>query len=241
MLKRRLESERSGCRPGRVNQAADHLRIAVVGDVHGNVSALDAVLAEIRAAGIHRGVCTGDLVLRGPEPEACVSRIALLGWPCVLGNTDAKVACRAPRPRSHPAAARVGSRSWTAHRLSDMSLAYLADLPLTIRVPLGPFEVLVIHGEPDDPATVLVDEATSDERLLELAQSLHADCVVTGHTHRAFVRGVGGCVFVNPGSVGESTDVDHRPSWAILEAGPAEIAATLMRTDSPLAVPRPSP
>ncbi len=122
-----------------------------------------------------------------------------------------------------------------------MSLAYLAELPLTVRVPLGPFEVLAVHGEPDDPATVLVDEATSDERLLELATSLDADCVVTGHTHRAFVRNVGGCVFVNPGGVGESADVDHRPSWAVLEAGPAAIAATLMRTDTPLAVPRLSP
>jgi putative phosphoesterase len=222
-----------------VTNPAGDLRLAVVGDVHGNVAALDMVLADIRAAGIGRGVCTGDLVLRGREPEACVSRIALSGWPCVRGNTDAKVASRAPRARSHPAAARAGSRSWTAHRLSDTSIAYLADLPLTVRVALGRFEVLVMHGTPDDPKEVLVDEATAHERLVELAAALHADCVVTGHTHRALVREVGGCVFVNPGSVGESTDADHRPSWAVLEAGPSGVTATLMRTDARLAVPRP--
>ena len=220
--------------------ATDDLRLAVLGDVHGNVAALDIVLAEVRAAGINRGACTGDLVLRGREPEACVSRIALLGWPCVRGNADTKVASRAPRPSSHPAAARVGSRSWTAHRLSDTSLAYLAGLPLTVRIGLGQFEVLVMHGTPDDPTEVLVDEVTAREHLVQLATALEADCVVTGHTHRAFVREVGGCVFVNPGSVGESTDADHRPSWAVLEAGPSGVTATLMRTDARLAVPRPA-
>lgn len=223
-----------------MTHAVDDLRLAVLGDVHGNVAALDVVLAEVRAAGIHRGVCTGDLVLRGREPEACVSRIALLGWPCVRGNTDGKVAARTPRARSHPAAARAGSRSWTAHRLSNTSLAYLADLPLTVRLHLGPFAVFVMHGTPDDPTEVLVDEATPHERLAELATALQADCVVTGHTHRAFVREVGGCVFVNPGSVGESGDADHRPSWAVLDAGPAGVTATLMRTDTRLAVPRPA-
>lgn len=218
----------------------DDLRLAVLGDVHGNVSALDAVLADIRAAGLERGVCTGDLVLRGREPEACVSRIALLGWPCVTGNTDAKVASRAPRAHSHPASTRTGSRSWTAHRLSDTSLAYLAGLPLTLRVRLGSFEVLVMHGTPDDPTDVLVDEATPHERMIELAAVLQADCVVTGHTHRAFAREAGGCVFVNPGSVGESAGAERRPSWAVLEAGPSGVAATLMRTDAPLAVPRPA-
>ncbi len=217
---------------------ADDLRIAVLGDIHGNLTALDAVLADVRAADIRRGVCTGDLVLRGRQPEGCVARIALLEWPCVRGNTDHKVAARPPRPRSHPAAARVGSRSWTAHRLSGASLAYLAELPLTLRVPLGPFHVLVMHGGPTDPADVEVDETTPHERLVELATLLHADCVVTGHTHRPFVRDAGGCVFVNPGSVGESDGSDHRPSWAVLAAGPSGVTATLMRTAAPLAPPR---
>jgi putative phosphoesterase len=221
-----------------VSPADPDLRLAVLGDIHGNVAALDAVLAEIRGLGITRGVCTGDLVLRGREPEACVSRIALLGWPCVAGNTDIKVAARTPRGRSHPAAERVGSRSWTAHRLSDSSLTYLRELPLVERVRLGSFDVLVMHGAPDDPAEVLVDEHTPHQQLIELSSTVHADCVVSGHTHRAFVREANGCAFVNPGSVGESTGDDHRPSWALLQAGAAGVTATLMRTDGPLALPR---
>ncbi len=216
------------------SDGARPLRLAALGDIHGNLAALDAVLADVRAAGLEHGVCSGDLVLRGPEPEGCASRMALLGWPCVRGNTDTKVARREPRPRWHPASARAGSRSWTAHRLSDASLSYLADLPLTVRVSLGPYRVLVMHGAPDDPTDVLVDATTPRERLVELATQLDADCVVTGHTHRPCVREAGGCVFVNPGSVGESDGADRRPSWALLEAGPAGIAATLMRTAAPV-------
>lgn len=209
------------------------LRIAVFGDVHGNVAALDAVLADIRAAGITRAVCTGDLVLRGREPEACVSRIALVEWPCVMGNTDAKVAARTPRSRTHPASARVGSRSWTAHRLSDTSLAYLAALPLTLRLRLGSFDVLVMHGTPDDATEVLVDDATPHQRLIELSATLQTDCVVTGHTHRALIREANGCMFVNPGSVGEPVGEDQCPSWALLQAGPAGVSATVVRVPAP--------
>lgn len=215
-------------------------RLALLGDVHGNVAALDATLAAIRAAGISRGACTGDLVLRGPEPEACVSRLALLDWPCVRGNTDAKVAMRPPRPRGHPAAARVGSRSWTAHRLSDASLAYLSGLPLTVRVHVGRFEVLVVHGTPDSEAEVLVDADTDPQRLAQIAALLGADCVVTGHTHRPLVRRAGACLFVNPGSVGEAVGGDRRPSWAWVAPGPAGLQAGLERVDVPVAQARPA-
>jgi putative phosphoesterase len=206
-------------------------RLALIGDVHGNLSALEATLAAIRQAGIGRGLCTGDIVLRGGEPEACVERIALLEWPAVAGNTDIKVVRREPRPRTHPASERVGSRSWTHHRLSESSMRFLADLPLCIRVAVGRFTVLVMHGAPTDPSEVLVDAATRDATLQELATRLAVDCVVTGHTHRPLIRRSGGCLFVNPGSVGESIGRDRRPSWAWLGAGPAGLVAGLERVD----------
>ncbi len=204
-------------------------RLAVFGDVHANLPALDAVLGEIRAAGIRNGVCTGDAVLRGAHPEACVERIALLGWPNVAGNTDRKVTQRAPRLPGHPAAARTGSRSWTHHRLSEASLTYLAQLPQTVRVPVGRFTVLVMHGESEAPSGAIIDEATPHDTLVTLAAQFGTDAVVTGHTHRAFVREAGGCLFLNPGSVGEPVGTDGHPSWAWLAAGPAGLTAQLER------------
>lgn len=210
-------------------------RLAVLGDVHANLTALDAVLDAIRDRAIDDGVCTGDLVLRGTEPDACVSRIALRGWPTVCGNTDVKVATRSPRPRNHPASSRVGSRSWTRHRLSDASVAFLAACPLTLRVPLGPFSILVMHASPEDPTDALVDQTTTDAALRAIARELRADAVVSGHTHRQIARSVDGCLFLNPGSVGESPDRDERPRWAWLEAGPSGPVAHLERVDAPVA------
>ena len=213
-------------------------RVAALGDVHANAAALEAVLAQIRALGIVHGVCTGDLVLRGPEPEACVARLALLGWSCVRGNTDEKVVGRPPHPASHPAASRVGSRSWTARRLSEASLMFLRELPHVARASLGGFRVVVMHASPHDATRVLVDVDTPAVDLAQVAEDLGADCVVVGHTHRPFVRRVGRCVFVNPGSLGEADGADQRPAWAVLEAGPAGVVATLMRSEVPLAVRR---
>lgn len=211
-------------------------RLALLGDVHGNIAALHEVLRAVADHKLTAGVCTGDIVLRGPEPEACVGRIALLDWPTVMGNTDRKVALRDPRPVGHPTAERVGSRSWTRHRLSTESVAFLAARPLTVEAWVGPHRILVMHGSPDDPTEPLFDPRTSPAEFRALRRRF-ADyrAVVTGHTHHQMARTVDGCLFVNPGSVGEAPTEDERPRWAWLEAGPSGPVAHLETVDRPIA------
>lgn len=200
-------------------------RLALLGDIHANSRALTAVLAAIRDAGLDEGVCTGDLVMRGDDPEACVTAIRETGWPCVRGNTDRKVAVRARRAPDHPKAQRVGSRAWTTNQLSDLNLEYLGDLPLVVRVKLRRLDVVLMHGSPDDPRDA-VDADTPDKDLARLVHALgDPDCIVSGHTHRELARSVGGCLFVNPGSVGEAMEGDLRPRWAWLEATRAGLTA----------------
>ena len=202
-------------------------RLALLGDIHANAVALTAVLDAIRAAGLQYGACTGDLVMRGDDPDACVSAIRATGWPCVRGNTDRKVAVRARRDADHPKAQRVGSRPWTTNQLSEENLAYLAALPLVVRVPLRKATILLMHGGPDDPRDAIHEE-TSDRDLARLVDQLgRPDCIVSGHTHRALVRSVAGCLFVNPGSVGEALEGDLRPRWAWLEARSSGLSAHL--------------
>jgi putative phosphoesterase len=203
-------------------------RLALLGDVHANLAALRAVLAHVAGTGIERGVITGDLVMRGGEPEECVAEVRRAGWPCVLGNTDRKVAVRPRRDPDHPKARRPGSRSWTTNRLSDESLLFLAALPLVVRVPLGPATVAVMHGSPTDPNGA-IGANSSDRALALLAEELGADCIVSGHTHEPLVRKAAGCLFVNPGSVGEAAAGDLRPSWAWLEARRSGLRAHLER------------
>jgi putative phosphoesterase len=209
-------------------------RLALLGDVHANLAALAAVLADVAREGIGRGVVTGDLVMRGEEPEQCVAEVRRLGWPCVMGNTDRKVAVRPRRDPDHPKARRAGSRAWTSNRLSDESLRFLAALPLLVRVPLGSVTVAVMHGTPTD-LNGSIDAGSSDRALARLAHDLGVDCVVSGHTHEPLVRDVDGCLFVNPGSVGEAVAGDLRPSWAWLEARRGGLRAHLERASEEVA------
>jgi len=213
-------------------------RLAVLGDVHCNAPALEAVLAAVAAAGIQNGLCTGDLVLRGLEPEACVARLASLGWPAVQGNTDRKVAERPAGNRAGKGPPRLGSRSWTRLRLSEASVRYLAGLPPSLRLRLGRWRVLLTHGRPDDPTAALADLDTPAAELERLASELDADCVVFGHTHRPMLRTAGGCLFLNPGSVGEGTWDAPYPGWAWLLAADDGLSAGIERVEAPLAPPR---
>ncbi|HET6689230.1 MAG TPA: metallophosphoesterase family protein [Miltoncostaeaceae bacterium] len=213
-------------------------RLALMGDVHANLPALRAVLGAIAEAGLTRGACTGDLVMRGPEPEACVAEVRRLGWPCVVGNTDRKVAHRPPRPKDHEKAQRVGSRAWSTNQLSAASLAYLAGLPMVWRLTVKDWSVAIVHGSPDDPRQA-VEDGTPKADVRRLIRSLgDPDCIVSGHTHRPSVRRVDGCLLVNPGSVGEALDGDLRPRWAWLEAGRSGLRAHLETVDMRLATVR---
>ena len=64
-------------------------KIAILADIHGNLPALDAVLAQIDAEGIERVVCLGDVATLGPQPREVIARVRALGCPVVMGNTDA--------------------------------------------------------------------------------------------------------------------------------------------------------
>lgn len=213
-------------------------RLALLGDVHANIEALRAVLAAVDAAGIARGACTGDLVMRGTAPAECIAELRRRGWPCTRGNTDHKVGTRPRRPPGHPKASRPGSRAWTSARLDDADIAWLAALPMVARVEVAGARVAVMHGSPEDPrAPVAAD--TPDRDLAALAERVGADVIVMGHVHRQMVRRVADTLFVNPGAVGEAVDDgDRAPRWAWLEVGPEGLGVHLERVDAPIATVR---
>lgn len=206
--------------------------IAVIADVHANYPALAAALAAIADCGIEHGLCAGDLVLRGGQPQSCVAALRRLGWRTASGNTDRTVA-RKPRTPPAPSGLRVGARHWTRRHLSGESLAYLAALSSVVRLDIGGVRIAVTHGAPTADHDV-IDEHTDDDRLVDLAEWLGADCVVSGHTHVPLVRRAEGRLFVNPGSVGESRGPDRRPRWARLTIEDGRISASLEAVPAPL-------
>mgnify|MGYP001828882061 CR=1 FL=1 len=216
--------------------------LALVGDVHANLAALESVLGAVADTGLTRGVLTGDLVMRGPDPAGVIARVRALGWPAVAGNTDIKVAGNLalghheipPRPKTHPASSRAGSRSWTIRTLDRADLGFLAELPIAMCTTLGTARVAVVHGSPRDPSEP-IGPGTSEKRLRAIISELGADCIVTGHTHRQHAFRLDDVLFVNPGAVGEGRDGERRPRWGWLEATDDGVVAHLRRTERPLA------
>lgn len=216
---------------------SDVERLAVFGDIHANLKALDAVLGQIAAAGITRAIITGDIVLRGLQPEKCVKRVRRTGWPCVEGNTDRRVVGKKVKPKTHPSDMRPGTRTWTKTMLSKESLEWLDSLPAVVETFLGPHRVVAVHGDQTVPPG-LVDHAATDDEIIATMDALGADILVTAHTHSPMLRWVQGRLVVNPGSVGEGTVDDQRPSWAVLELHENGIQAAIEHVDAPLAPPR---
>jgi predicted phosphodiesterase len=180
------------------------VRVAVLADIHGNLPALEAVLAEVDAAGVDRIVLNGDLVF-GPMPAETLDRLADLGdraiW--VGGNCEREaLAVRDGRAAADlPEQVRAGTEH-TAAQLTDRHRELLTDLPLSVALEvdgLGP--VRFCHATTrDDTEMVLVDSPV--ERYRECFAGTEEATVVLGHTHMPFDRLADRRRFVNPGSVG---------------------------------------
>jgi putative phosphoesterase len=174
-------------------------RAAVLSDVHGNVPALEAVLAEPDVAAADVVLFTGDMTW-GPEPQRTYELIAGLGGRAlrVRGNADRYAAEIAAAVRE-PSMAR---ESWIPARHSAEAVAFLARTPFSLVLEVeGLGEVFVCHGSPRSDHE-LVTPGTPDERFAELAAGVEPRILVGGHTHLQFDRTVAGRRSVNPGSVG---------------------------------------
>jgi predicted phosphodiesterase len=192
-------------------------RFAVISDVHGNLLALDAVLADIAHRGVSHIVNLGDH-LQGPlDPGGTAERLIPLELPSIRGNCDRllfETGTIAP-PGSTLARNRAS--------LSDRHRAWLASMPQTLT--FG--DVLLCHGTPWADDVYLVEEVTPEGARLkcadEIAPTLHglsARLILCGHSHlaRSF-RMPGGMQVVNPGSVGLPAYTDESPFPHAMESG----------------------
>jgi putative phosphoesterase len=185
------------------------MRIAVFSDVHGNLRALEAVLADIEARGPFDDVINGgDLAFGGPRPREAMDVLMQRGDPTVLGNTDVWIAGMEPGGGSMV--------SWARRQLEPRHEEYLRRLPRSHRVePAGGPPLVVVHATPTSLGDLLDPNAPA-EVVTAMFEEARTRTLVYGHIHKAYVREVAGGLVVNTGSVGFPFDGDPRPSFAIL-------------------------
>jgi putative phosphoesterase len=184
------------------------VRVAAISDIHGNLSALEAVLAELEEEQIDRVVVVGDTI-SGPWPVEVFDIVAALGADVVRGNADREVIERSERfGRLAP---------WCADLLGAERLAAAATWPLTRELEIGGLgRVLVCHSTPasDDP---IYTSITPEAELLDVLGDVQADVLVCGHTHMQYDRRLSsGLRVVNPGSIGLPYEGRPGAYWALL-------------------------
>src|SRR3954470_4087779 len=193
------------------------MRYGVVADVHGNLHALEVVLAALERAGAEGWVCAGDLVGYGPRPNECVARVASLepAATVVAGNHDLMAIGRLPADGLGPLVKRT--LDWTVEVLEPDARAYISDLPL--RASLDGFEVA--HGSLDDPTEYVRDCSAATAQLARVSRDVRG--LILGHTHLPLRCDAHGRWLLNPGSVGQSRE--RRPGARALVLD-AETGAT---------------
>lgn len=197
-------------------------RLAVLGDVHGNLLALESALADIKRHRPDRLLITGDLALNGPRPSETIALVQQLdadGALVVQGNTDIAVAdfdYAAAFPWLDEAtAAHRAAAEWAHDQLTDAQLEYVRRLPAERRLWVDDTLVLLCHASPGSQTSGLaldLDPSVTVERVTRT----DARVIACGHTHVADVRELGRKLICNPGSCGYAFDGEPVACWALI-------------------------
>jgi putative phosphoesterase len=182
------------------------LKVAALYDIHGNLPALEAVLAEVERENVDAIVVGGDIAAGPPQPREVVELVrSLPNVHVIRGNADRLFAAEYSGD---------DGLDWLLERLEDDQAEWLAGLPFSAVLD----DTLYVHAAPDDDRTI-VTELTTDEKLAGLLREVEQHRVVGGHTHMQLERWVDDKLFVNAGSIGWPYEGRAGAYWAILDDG----------------------
>lgn len=192
------------------------MRVAALYDIHGNLPALEAVLAEVEKHRVDRLVFGGDFIW-GPFPRETVDLLRELGDRAVViaGNSEREVVDRLDLSGELPPHL-VAPVRWTAERLREDQLEFVARLAKTCALDVEELgATLFCHATPRSDEE-LITRRTPDDALAEALDDLEQRVVVCGHTHMGYDRKSTTRRVVNPGSVGMPYEPEQGAYWALL-------------------------
>lgn len=197
--------------------------VTIFGDIHANLPALEAALADMDARGLDNRYCLGDLVGYGTFPNEVVQRIRAHGIPTIMGNYDQGVGhdsddCGCAYKTAVEEARGKRSIAWTNEHTSAENKAFLRTLAASIPLQIGDLKALLVHGSPRKVNEYLYADRPDEsfERILDQAG---VDVLVCGHTHLPYHKVLpSGRQVINAGSVGKPKDRDPRACYITLAA-----------------------
>jgi len=191
------------------------MKLALIADVHSNLEAFNAVLANIKRQRIKNILCIGDIVGYGADPNKCCDIIKEKKIICVQGNHDLNsVDLKKLEWYNQYAAAAL---RWTNKQLTDENKDFLKKLPKMNSVKTEGRTILLVHGSLSDPLYGYVYPKTPEDMLNDLALRSKSDVLAMGHTHLPMVRRLRNGIIINPGAIGQPRDNIPDARYAVLD------------------------
>ncbi len=199
------------------------MKLALLGDIHGNARALEAVLVAAKISGVGQLLITGDLVGYYFEPLKVLDMLAPWEKHIVRGNhEDMLHIARSEPDKLDEFDARYGTGlRVTLEQLDESRLNVLCDLPHPMQLEIDNRKIMLCHGSPWDLEQYIYPDAASE--LLEMCASPGFDLVVMGHTHYPMHYQIGHTLLVNPGSVGQPRNRQPGAHWVLYDTDSGRI------------------
>lgn len=196
------------------------MKMAVISDIHGNIHALNAVLADIERQDVDLIVCLGDLVGYGAFPNEVIEVIRKRNIPTVRGNYDdgvgyGKSECGCVYKDPEQEERGQCSFNWSKAHVTERNVQYLGSLMDSITLEIHGKKLWFVHGSPRKINEYLFADRP-EKSLTHVLGDRKVDALFCGHTHVSYDRVVDGVHFVNAGSAGKPKDGDPRAAYALV-------------------------
>lgn len=173
------------------------MKFAIISDIHGNLTAFEAVLAAIKTQNVNQFICLGDVAAFGPQPRECLQKLRELDCPIVMGNTD-DFLLNPIIPEKWRDSQISHIEKWCAEQLTAAELDFVRSFQKTIVID---DLILAYHGSPHSYNDHILP-TTPDETLAHYFEGYQTHIMMGGHTHQQMIRRYKQASVINPGSVG---------------------------------------
>lgn len=178
------------------------MRVALISDIHGNHTALKAVLDAIKLQNVDSIICLGDVATIGPQPRQVLAELRALGCPCIMGNHDAALLDPDAAEEYKIVPQLIPTFKWCVNKLTEDDLDFLRSFKPSVEILLDPdTRMICFHGSPHSN-TEGIFPTTPFKKLDGFLSGSAAEVMVSGHTHAQMLRQYQGRLLINPGSIG---------------------------------------